>query len=147
MEGRHEPPAFEIRYGRKHSRQKALHVGSAASVEPSLIDPQRKGVAGPRLAIDRNAVVVARERDTAFALGSDGRVERRLLRVATLDAGRADVVLPKIIFDEGDDAEIASVAGRVKGDKTGQQFDRRVNRASRYVHRLPVVVQFMLRRV
>jgi len=69
------------------------------------------------------------------------------VRVAILDAGRADVVLQQIIFDEGDDAEIASVARRVKGDKTGQQFDRRVNRASRYVHRLPVVVQFMLRRV
>ncbi len=87
------------------------------------------------------------ERDTAFALGSDRRVERGLLRVAALDAGRANVVLQQIIFDEGDDAEIASVARRVKGDKTGQQFDRRVNRASRYVHRLPVVVQFMLRRV
>ena len=48
---------------------------------------------------------------------------------------RFDAVLEQIVFDESNDAQIAFVAGRIEGDKTGQKFGRCVNRARHLVSR------------
>jgi hypothetical protein len=56
-------------------------------------------------------------------------------------------MLQQVVLDEGNDAEIAAMARRVESDKAREKLYRRVDWASRFAHRLPAAVQFILRRV
>ncbi len=151
MDRRPELPPLEIRHRSERGRNKALHIGSAASIEAAVRRPERERIAGPRLPVDRHDVGVARERDAAFALWSDRRVERGFLPVVAGDPVRDDAMLQKIVFDEGDEAEIVFEARRVEGDETPPTtlpaYRSGLARGSSLSRPVQFMVQFMLRRV
>ncbi len=113
---------LEQRHGGQRQRDKPLHVAGPAPVQQTVLFGHQPGVGLPVLPVDRNDIAVAGQDDPACDIGADGGVEIRLGAIIIDDAGRLDAVLTKIIFNPGDQLQIAVPRGGVKGDQRGENI-------------------------
>ena len=129
MDRHGKTPLAVVRDGGEHAGEEALHVGSAAAIEPAVALGDGEGFGRPALPVDRNHVGVAGQRDAGDASRPDGGVEAGLLPVGRRHDLADDAVLEQVVLDETDQRHVRLVARRVEADEARQQLRRGVARS------------------
>ena len=109
-----------LRDQRQADRDEALHVAGAAPIKAPVALGEGEWIVGPDLPLHGHHIRMAGQDIAAGVLRPDGGEERGLLAGFVGDARAGDAQLRQIVFDIGDERQVAPVAHRIKGDESGE---------------------------
>ncbi len=117
---RRRPHALD---GREAHGQEALHVASAAAVQPPVRLPQAEGIARPGLSVDRHHVGMAGQDEAGHVSGADRREHIGFLAGRIIDPLAPNPEALQMLLDPVDQLEVGVAARRVEPHQPRQDIE------------------------
>jgi hypothetical protein len=123
MEWRFQPPLHELRHQRQHAGDEALHIASAAAVEPAVLLGHLERIGIPRLPFHRHDVGMPGQNDARPAARTQRREQVGLALLVVVGQPDIGVVRLQGVADKMYQLEIGVAAHRWKRNELAQHLD------------------------